>query len=312
MRVFYARDLADRVQMTAGVSWRCLTDASRVIFRVDQLPNDRAGGWDALVNNALWKRLPLQDGENRFLDLGDLPPGEKELELFFPVSRHIILRSVEADAPLFPAPQRSRWIAYGSSITHGRQAAGPAFTYPAIVARELGWDAWNLGFAGECKLDPVVARVMAGMPADRISCCLGINTCEGLYSLRTWIPAVEGFLLALRDGHPVTPLLVISPILSPPREVMDAGPTVIDLQTMRKTLEAIVQKFRERGDDRIHYLDGLSLIGPGDEHLLPDELHPYPEGISILAQRFMEKAPADWLNATSPSVADPGLGMINR
>ena len=35
---------------------------------------------------------------------------------------------------------------------------------------------------------------------------------------RTFAPYVHGFLETVRDGHPTTPITVISPILSPSRE----------------------------------------------------------------------------------------------
>ncbi|MCW2793432.1 MAG: hypothetical protein JWO76_2530 [Nocardioides sp.] len=46
--------------------------------------------------------------------------------------------------------------------------------------------------------------------------------------LRAFTPAVHGCLDTVRDGHPTTPLLVVSPILWPIHE--DApGPSVRDL-----------------------------------------------------------------------------------
>ena len=36
----------------------------------------------------------------------------------------------------------------------------------------------------------------------------------------------------------------------------------------------------------IRYLDGLSLFGEADAHLLPDDLHPNTEGYRLMGQRF--------------------------
>jgi hypothetical protein len=162
---------------------------------------------------------------------------------------------------------------HGSSLTHCRNAAGLGETWPAIVARAKSWNLRNLGFGGRCKFDIVTARSIAKLPADLISLCLGINTAEGIFSLRSWVPAVERFLMAVRHGHPVTPLLVITPILSPPRETWDAelgiGFCRIGLQTMRRLLAEFIQKFHSAGDRLIHLLVGLQIIGLGDEATNP-------------------------------------------
>lgn len=198
--------------------------------------------------------------------------------------------------PRIRANMRRFWkfVTHGSSITHCRRAISPGFTWPAIVGREKGWDTWTLGFGGQCKFDPVVARVIAKMPADRISLCLGINTSKGFYNLQTWIPVVEGFIMTVRDGHPKTPLLIISPIFSPPREKFDEEPTTIGLRTMWRALEEIVAKFVDSGDSNITYLNGLKIIGPGNEDTMPDQLHPDADGIKLMAKRFLENSPRAW------------------
>ena len=70
---------------------------------------------------------------------------------------------------------------------------------------------------------------MRDPPADLISVKIGINLVNtDLMRLRAFAPAVHGFLDTIRDGHPTTPLLVVSPILLPdPRA--HPGPALPDL-----------------------------------------------------------------------------------
>lgn len=50
-------------------------------------------------------------------------------------------------------------------------------------------------------------------PADVISVKLGINVVNlDLMRRRAFAPAVDGFLDTIRDGHPRTPLILVSPI----------------------------------------------------------------------------------------------------
>ena len=74
----------------------------------------------------------------------------------------------------------------------------------------------NLGFGGSALLDPFTARALRDTPADLISVKIGINVVNAdLMRLRAFAPAVHGFLDTIREGHPTTPLLVVSPILLP-------------------------------------------------------------------------------------------------
>ena len=54
-----------------------------------------------------------------------------------------------------------RLLSYGSSITQGAYGVLGDETYPAILARELGVDVYNLGFGGGAKLEPEIAEWMA-------------------------------------------------------------------------------------------------------------------------------------------------------
>lgn len=313
LETFYRPVLKALALMTAGVHLRFQTAATGFILEFDVSAIEErsltAAGWtpfsklipedlamDVFINGCPVKADVRPRGDHCALVLEGLEGTAKEINIHFPLRSSVRIRrlAVVGGSDAAAAPRRPRWVTHGSSITHCRRAASPGFTWPAIVARQKGWDAWNLGFAGQCKFDPVVARVISRMPADRISLCLGINTASGSYGLQTWIPAVEGFIMTVRDGHPATPLLIISPILSPPRETTDEPPATIGLRTMRRTLETIVAKFVSKGDSHIFYLDGTEIIGPGDEHTMPDELHPDADGIKLMAERFLQRMPPAW------------------
>lgn len=308
-----------------------ITHPTRVAYR----GADRArGALDIFVNGDLFARDTLTGGDVVEVDLTSgvstsrrgeshvsrilgLPAGDKRVEIWLPHNETIELVNLQADAPLRSDDQRQPvWVHHGSSISHGSNAAAPSETWPAIAARAAHIDLHNLGFGGSALVDPFMARVIRDTPADVISVGLGINVVNtDAMRLRAFIPAVHGFLDTIRDGHPTTPILLISPIFAGIHETTP-GPGAVDVETLgtdhvqfiatgdpadvavgKLTLEVIRRELaslveRRAADPHLHHLDGLDLFGLGDalELPLPDGLHPGPAAHRRIGERFAHRA----------------------
>jgi lysophospholipase L1-like esterase len=248
-----------------------------------------------------------------------LPGGDKDIEIWLPHNETTELITLRTDAPVEPVPDRGRkvWLHHGSSISHGSNAAGPSTTWPALAAALGGVELTNLGLAGGALLDPFTARALRDTPADLISIKIGINLVNtDLMRLRAFTPAVHGFLDTIREGHPTTPLLVVSPLYCPIHEDTP-GPSAPDLTTLstgqlrfratgdpaerasgkltlrviRDELARIVEQ-RAAEDPNLGYLDGLDLYGEADsaELPLPDRLHPDAATHRRIGERFAKSA----------------------
>ncbi|WP_331768314.1 GDSL-type esterase/lipase family protein [Embleya sp. NBC_00896] len=225
----------------------------------------------------------------------------KDVEIWLTYREITELVALRTDAPVETVPDRGRkvWLHHGSSISHGSDAASPTTTWPALASSLGGVELVNLGFGGGALLDPFTARAMRDTPADLISVKVGINLVNtDLMRLRAFGPAVHGFLDTIREGHPTTPLLVVSPVLCPIHEDTP-GPSAPDFENLgagrllfrasgdpsdrtrltlgviREELSRIVAQ-RAAEDPNLHYLDGRELYGERDfaELPLPDGLHP--------------------------------------
>jgi hypothetical protein len=231
------------------------------------------------------------------------------VEVWLPSSSIIELRAVHIDDDATistpPADPRPKWVHHGSSISHCLEAHGGAQTWPATAARIADLNLVNLGLGGQCQLDPFTARTMRDATADLLSLKVGINIVNGdTLRLRTFAPALHGFLDTIREGHPDTPFLVVSPIICPAHED-HAGPTdgtsgtavalgtktteeqgALTLKQIRTIVSEVVAARRKAGDTNLHYLDGLELFGEADVSDLPDGLHPNGDGYVRIGERF--------------------------
>ncbi|MFF2009338.1 lipase [Streptomyces sp. NPDC058195] len=254
------------------------------------------------------RMIPGKPGTVRF---AGLPAGMKQVELWLPQQTPTELVGLSADGDVLPPlpDGRRRWVHHGSSLSHCIEADGPTGTWPVVAAALGGVEVINISQAGNALLDPYVARTIRDMPADLISLKTGINI-VGLaaFRLRTFGPAVHGFLDTIRDGHPDTPLLLMSPVSCPALEEtpgpVSMGPDgkitamgdpaqvaagALSLAVVRAELERIVTVRRTR-DPHLHYLDGRDVLGLDEADDLTDGLHPNAAAYRRMGKRFAAHA----------------------
>lgn len=277
--------------------------------------------------------VPGPDATVRFERLGT--GGDRDLELWLPYHDQVELLGLRADAPVAasPEPGTLRWVHHGSSISHGYRAGTTTGSWPVVAALRTGVELTNLSFSGNAMFDPFTARTMRDTPADLISVKTGVNIVSGdAMRVRAFRPALDGFIDTIREGHPDTPIVVVSPIWCAPVEAV-AGPTVQDpsrdtewsiaagtaadvadgklsLRVVRAETAAIVERRRGDGDERLHYVDGLSLYGEADARVspLPDNLHPGPDVQRLIGERFADKVLSGF---TGPPTSSP-LTTVDR
>ncbi|MEV4287158.1 SGNH/GDSL hydrolase family protein [Nonomuraea bangladeshensis] len=317
-------------QTSAGVSLRLATSGSVLRLRLHTRSVRRAGDGvephrlAVVVDGAVSGQVAIPEGDVVLIAADGRVAGrerrdpaeltltlphdgsEKQIEILLPHDCATEIISLGSDAAIRPPStgDSPRWIHYGSSISHGLEASSPDRTWPARVALENGWRLRNLSFGGNAQLDPFIARMIRDSPADLITLKVGINLVNAdSMRARTMLPAVHGFLDLIRDGHPDTPIILITAIACPAHE-HTPGPTVdrggsaagadralekdggaLTLFETRRIIER-VHADRRAGDSRLHLLDGRRLLGDEDTGLLGDGLHPTEEGLALIARRF--------------------------
>jgi hypothetical protein len=285
----FASELAEKAGETAGVRVAFMSDSTSVELHVAITDKDIL--FDMVIEDELVGTKTLIAGEEICL-FTNLPGSMKRVEVYFSQKAVVIVKALKVDdgASVTPLPNNQpRWVAYGSSITQCSAAESPAQTWPAIVARNKGWDLTCMGFGGQCHLEPMVARVIRDLPADVISMCLGINVMgRNSLNIRTFRSAIIGMVSIIREKHRNTPLFLFSPIYCPHRET-DENLVGMTLVTMRKEIQEAVNILTSYGDSNLTYVDGLDIFGEAFVDKLPDQLHPNAEGYKIMANHILGK-----------------------
>ena len=282
------RDTWRRAAVPAGVRLELVGDAEavEVAYRTagDDLGYRPDGGGRRF---ALWRDGELvaeekpEVGEGRVrLSMGHAPADVPAI-VYLPEDMDPTVLSVTGvGVTIEPAPRQPRWLAYGDSVAEGWVASAPALAWPAVAGRDQGLDVVNLGYAGAARGELASAEQVAGLEADVISVSHGTN-CWTMtpHSIAMMRAAVSAFLDVVRQGHPQTPLVVVSPVLRPDAETTPnrLGATLTDL---RAAMEEAATERIEAGDGHLTLLPGADLLGPVQ---LADGIHPDDDGHRALA-----------------------------
>jgi len=156
------------------------------------------------------------------------------------------------------AQKKPAIVIYGTSITQGASASRPGLAYPNILSRDLNATVYNMGFSGSGKMEPVMADIIAQMPADLYVIDCTPNMTAGLIRQRA-LP----FLHHLRRLRPTTPILLME---SPIRETsfwnLDVQKSVTE---QNKAINQVFKTLLQEGMTHLYYLAAKDLTGQDHE-----------------------------------------------
>jgi lysophospholipase L1-like esterase len=277
------RDTWQTAQLPVGVRLELTGEAEAVDITYTTATDDLGYRGDGAGRTfSLWRGGKLVDeekadrGEGRVrLALGGWP-GDERASVYLPEGMKPTIKSLSGvGGRIEPAPaDQPRWIAYGDSVAEGWVASGPALAWPAVAGRQFGLDVVNMGYAGAARGEVASAEQIAALDADVISITHGTNCWTRTpHSLDMMLAAVAAFIDTVRQGHPDTPIVVVSPVIRP------------DAETTPNRFGATLGELRHAMEEEASHRDvvvmsGADLIGAEN---LADGIHPDDEGHRILA-----------------------------
>jgi len=262
-----------------------LVGAARAIRVAYRTETDDLGyrGQGAGTTFAVWRGDEQVDEQKA--SLGEdtvelaLGPGPDRAVVYLPEGMKPTILSIDAvDGDIEPAPAQPRWLCYGDSLAEGWIASGPSGAWSAIAGRRFGLDHVNLGYAGSARGELVSAEHIAALDSPAvISVSHGTNCWTRIpHSVEQMTANTRAFLTVLRQGHPVTPMVVCSPVVRPDAETTPnrLGASLVDL---RGAMEKVASEFD------VTVVSGEGVL-TADQ--LPDGIHPGDDGHRVMADVF--------------------------
>ncbi|NND96969.1 MAG: hypothetical protein HKN47_06535 [Pirellulaceae bacterium] len=167
-------------------------------------------------------------------------------------------------------------VVYGTSITQGGCAARPGMAYSNILSRRLNLEFVNLGFSGNGKGEPELAKLINQIDNKKMVVLdYEANVSEDIRN------TLENFIDILRFQNPRMPILVMSKILYS-RETSGSN----DARARQDRAEfqrRLVETKRSAGDQNIFFLDGSTLLGEHAYECTVDGVHPTDLGFLKMA-----------------------------
>lgn len=231
-------------------------------------------------------RFDMKAAEFESVFYEGLPRSMRNVTVNFPLYRKVeevwigVDHEASVEAP--PAFGGGSIVFYGTSITQGGCAARPGMAYPNVLSRRLDRECVNLGFSGNGKGEPELARLIGEIP-DPALIVLDYIPNVSTEEFRETLPV---FLEILREAHPAAPVLVVSSI----RYAGDTLNPVLRKKRIdcRDFAKRTVEARQATGDAAIAFLNGDHLLGRGYDECTVDGVHPTDLGFMRMAESMLK------------------------
>lgn len=280
-------------RQSTGLSLGFTTDATRIRIRwtvtlerlaLPHMPATGVSGLDLYAKeDGAWRFVggarPIESPTNDAAVIAGMTPTSREFRLYLPLYNGVSRLEVgvpDAAAFRFTPPATTRPIVvYGTSITQGCCASRPGMSYTAMLGRRLDVPVVNLGFSGNGKAEPEVARLLAELdPAVYVLDSLPNMTPQEV------VERMPALIDVIRAARPKTPIVLVEHLLYPN---LRFRPTkAADVARANASLREIHEARRKAGDRHITLVPSTTLLGADGDGTV-DDSHPTELGFARMA-----------------------------
>ncbi len=294
-----------RIELNEGAQMRMLTPACAEIRFVSDRPTVRltlsSEGWtDAVVFHGVFQsgqRFSITK-KTQTIEI-TMPERLRQLSASLPqdmpfspnvfrvmlAGDALVFHGMEQDGMRAPRPEELpglRYLAYGTSITHGGAATGPHLAYVSQTARRLGADLINLGVGGSAHCEHALADYIASRDDwDIATLALSVNM--GGFSREEFSERVSYMVDAVAGANTHRPVACIT--LYPYFDDLDTQDRKAHAAGRRQSLRDVVASCPHPNAYLFEGAEILSDMGG----LTPDLIHPADNGMIRMGENLALK-----------------------
>lgn len=281
-------------QNSAGMALRFRSDASQIKlkwhslnkFNMNHMTPAGIRGLDlyVLTPDSGWTfvgsgRPSMSSHDNESIAIRNMDPVMREYMLFLSLYDGVSDISVgvnpgaTVEMPAVDLPSRHKPVVmYGTSILQGGCASRPGMAHTCILQRMLNREVINLGFSGNGRLDPEIARLMASVDA-------GLYVIDVMPNVTTeqFVERIGPFYEILRAARPDTPILLVE------------NPEFPDIRFNKRTRDDNIEEnaalrafFEAANDPNMYYFESADEL-QGNVECTVDNAHLTDLGFTIFA-----------------------------
>lgn len=184
----------------------------------------------------------------------------------------------EITPPRIEQVPSKRYIAYGSSITHGGCSITPGGTYAMRTAQLLGADLINLGFAGSAFLDETIADFISEREDwDFTTLEMGINMLERNWDVNDFTKRIDYFIDKIATRNPEKWIFCI--------DIFKCSMDFKDDIRIGEFRRIVREKVISLNLPRVVYINGFDIINDLSS-FTADLLHPSCNGMEEIANNL--------------------------
>ena len=208
------------------------------------------------------------------------------ITLNFPLYQGVeqVLIGINHEAQITAPPDydsKKKVILYGTSITQGGCASRPGMAYTNILSRRMNLEFINLGFSGNGKGEPNMAKLISEIedPA-----CLVLDYEPNCVSTELYKETLPEFIRIYRQSHPDIPILVVSKF--------PYADEIVDKQVYDDRIERLnfqmklIEQLKQDGDQHLYFYEGTDLLGQYRDECTVDGVHPTDLGFMSIADKL--------------------------
>lgn len=186
----------------------------------------------------------------------------------------------EAEFRSLDSPSRTKYLAFGDSVTQGFTASSVMTTYAFLLAEAMDWELINLGIAGRGTV-AADSRAISAVGADVITVLIGVNDWQGGVDPRLFEARYAELVRGILAKASASEIWLITPLWVP--ESWNPQSARHPLSDYR---DAIRNVYAGAGDVRLRIIEGPELIDTDPDLFDRVAVHPNDAGFKQMAARL--------------------------